>query len=107
MFILTSINYFSNVYPYVCKQLILQKRLSLRLKKYCRNVYPYELYIQGKNYQEIIKCLKVRGKKSGSLVKADPDLSSKKVKTDRVSEEHSSRDCLDTRKLIIHTVFMY
>lgn len=29
-FILTSINYFSNVYPYVCKQLILQERLSLR-----------------------------------------------------------------------------
>ncbi|XP_065928846.1 uncharacterized protein [Magallana gigas] len=63
---------------------------------YHKNVYPYELYIQGKNYQEIIKCLKVRGKKSGSPVKADPDLSSKKIKTDRVSEEHNSRDCLHT-----------
>lgn len=76
-------------------------------KKYCRNVYSYELYVQGKNYQEIIKCLKVRGKKSGSLVKADPDLSSQKVKSDSVSEEHSSRDCFDTSKLIIHTFYMY
>ena len=58
-----------------------------------RNIFPYELYIQGKNYREIVNCLKVKQRRNRKPVA--PPHTGDQVKPERSRPQKVPRDTID------------
>ena len=58
-----------------------------------RNIFPYELYIQGKNYREIVNCLKVKQRRNKKP--AAPPHTGDQVKPKRSRPQKVPRDTID------------
>nr|XP_022309065.1 uncharacterized protein LOC111114852 [Crassostrea virginica] len=60
---------------------------------YHRNIFPYELYIQGKNYREIVNCLKVKQRRNKKP--AAPPHTGDQVKPERSRPQKVLQDTID------------
>lgn len=58
-----------------------------------RNIFPYELYIQGKNYREIVNCLKVKQRRNQKP--ATPPKTGDQVKPERSRPQKVPQDTAD------------